>query len=82
MTFQVVAKLSNTESLCIGEITAREAEASHHENVFVDGEGLYLVSVDSRAPSESGTVIAKFTSEDAAKTLASYFRINGSLEQV
>jgi hypothetical protein len=80
MTFQVVARLSNTESLCIGEITAREAEVSHSENPFIDGEGLYLISVDSRTPSDAGTVLAKFTSEDAARKLASFFRINGTLE--
>ncbi len=81
MTFQVVANLSNHESLCICEITSREAEAGYAQNDMIDGFGLYLVSIDSRTPMETGRVLAKFSTEDAAKKLAQFFRINGKLEQ-
>jgi hypothetical protein len=80
MTMQVVAALSNVESLCIGEITEREADLARGDNPDVDGVGLYLISVDARRPSEPGAVLAKFTSEDAARKLAQFFRLSGRME--
>jgi len=80
MTIQVVASLSNTESLCIGEITDREREIAAAENPEIDGLGLYLLSVDSRRPREPATVLAKFTSEDTAAKLAQFFRLTGRME--
>jgi len=80
MTFQVVATLSNRESLCIGEITDQEALTAQIENPSFDQFGLYLISVDNQNPSSHGKVLAKFASEDAAKRLACFFRLHGALE--
>jgi hypothetical protein len=79
MTLQAVATLSNRESLCIGEITAREAEIAQAENPDFDGFGVYLLAVDNYAPSAPAKVLAKFSSEDAALTLAKFFRASGAL---
>ncbi len=79
MTLQAVATLSNRESLCIGEITSREAELARSDDPSVDGFGLYLVVVDNRAPSAPARVLAKLASEDAAHTLARFFRTTGTL---
>ena len=73
MTLQAVATLSNKESLCIGEITDGEAELARQDNPAFDGFGLYLLVVDSRHPRSPGKVLAKFASEDAAKSLAQFF---------
>jgi hypothetical protein len=80
MTFQVVASLSNHESLCIGEITARETEAARESDPAVDGFGLYLLSVDNRSPRSEAAVLAKFSSPEAATKLAKFFRTSGRLE--
>ncbi|WP_306025654.1 hypothetical protein [Oceaniradius stylonematis] len=80
MTFQVIASFSNRESLCIGEITASEAELARESDPAIDGYGLYLMSVDNRNPTEPASVLAKFNSEDAARKLASFFRLSGKLE--
>lgn len=80
MTFQVVAKSTNRSSLVIGEITAEEAEIARQENPFVDGKGIYLLSVDDELRATSGSVLAKFVSEDAAYQLAQFFRLSGRLE--
>lgn len=82
MTMQVVATLSNNESLCIGEITDREREIASADSPIVDGAGLYLMSVDVRVPRSPATVLAKFASEDAAAKLAQFFRLSGRLEPV
>ena len=79
MTFQAVASLSNQTSLCIGEITSKEAAQAMAANPAFDGFGLYLVAVDNRNPSSPGEVLAKFTSEHAAAILARFFRIHGHL---
>ncbi|HEV7278373.1 MAG TPA: hypothetical protein VGN80_19000 [Devosiaceae bacterium] len=80
MTFQAIARLSNRESLCIGEITAKEADLAAEENPAFDGYGLYLIAVDTEAPSAPGRILAKFASDEAAQTLARFFRFNGVLE--
>lgn len=80
MTMQVVALLSNTESLCIGEITDREREIAQVDDPSITGEGLYLLSVDNRSPRAPATVLARFTSEDAARKLAQFFRLSGRME--
>jgi len=80
MSFQAVAKSTNRQSLVIGEITAAEAELAKHENPFIDGKGLYLISVDSEVGAGIGSVLAKFTSEDAAYEVARFFRASGKLE--
>lgn len=80
MTIQAVARLTNHESLCICEITTKEAESAMADDPAFNGIGLYLVSVDVRNPSAPASVLAKFVSEDAAKTLASFFRLHGHLE--
>lgn len=80
MTFQVVAQGSNRTSLVIGEITAAEADAVSSDNPMVDGAGIYLVSVDNQYPSRLGEVLAKFVSEDAARELATFFRLSGRME--
>ena len=80
MTMQIVAPLSNHKSLCICEITSAEAEIAMELQPSFDGFGVYLVSVDAREPMKPGIVLAKFLSEDAASTLAQFFRIHGSLE--
>ena len=80
MTFQAVATLSNEKSLCIGEITAVEAESALADDPAFDGYGLYLLLLDSRNPSAPGRVLAKFASLDAAAELAKFFRIHGQLE--
>jgi hypothetical protein len=80
MTLQVVAALTNQLSLCIGEITTKEAEMATADNPAFDGNGLYLVSVDSRNPLLPGAVLAKFASEEAALALARFFRLAGNLE--
>lgn len=80
MTFQAVAKSTNRSSLVIGEISAFEAEAARHENPFIDGRGIYLISVDNETKNAVGNVLAKFVSEDAARELAQFFRLTGRLE--
>jgi len=82
MTLQAIATFSNRESLCIGEITTQEAEIAQAENPDFDGFGLYLVAVDNNAPSAPARVLAKFSSEDAALTLAKFFRASGSFVAV
>jgi hypothetical protein len=64
MTFQVVATLSNRESLCIGEITSREAEMAGQEDPAFDGYGVYLLAVDNQSPRTAARVLAKFASEE------------------
>lgn len=80
MTFQAVAKSTNRTNLVIGEITAAEAEIAGNENPFIDGKGLYLISVDGETNGVLGNVLAKFVSEDAAHELAKFFRLSGRLE--
>lgn len=80
MPFQVVAKSTNSASLVIGEISDREAEIAAFDNPFIDGKGLYLISVDDRNQSGIGNVLAKFVSEDAAHEVAQFFRLSGRLE--
>jgi len=80
MTFQAVVKATNRSNLVIGEITDAEAEVAGRENPFVDGRGLYLISVDDESASGIGQVLAKFVSEDAAHELAKFFRLSGNLE--
>jgi hypothetical protein len=80
MTFQAVANLSNRESFCIGEITDREAELARQVNPAFDSFGIYLIAVDNTDPRAPGKVLAKFASEDAAKSLAKFFRLHGALE--
>lgn len=82
MSFQAIAKATNHTSLVIGEISAAEAEIAKHESPFIDGKGLYLISVDRDAPDGIGSVLAKFVSEDAAHELAKFFRLSGRLEVV
>lgn len=82
MTLQIVTNLSNKESLCIGEITEREAEIARQEDPSFDGYGLYLIAVDNQIPSSPAKVLAKFASEDAAKCLANFFRIKASIEKI
>ncbi len=79
MTFQAIANLSNKTTLCIGEITSKEALTASEGNPGFDGYGLYLVAVDARNPSSAGEVLAKFVSEDAATKLAQFFRVHGHL---
>lgn len=79
-TLQVVATLSNDESLCIGEITQAEAETAMEIEPSFDGFGLYLMSVSKNNPKSPATVLAKFCSEEAALTVARFFRTYGHLE--
>jgi len=81
MTFQVVAALSNTQRLCICEITAAEAEAAQADDPCFDGFGLYLVEMDAVDPRLPATVLAKFSSEDAARRMAQFFRTQHLLER-
>ncbi|MER9580995.1 hypothetical protein [Mesorhizobium sp. M0276] len=80
MTFQAVATLSNRESLCICEITDHEADIARQDNPEFDQFGLYLIAVDREDLKAPGRVLAKFASEDAAKSLAKFFRLHGTLE--
>jgi hypothetical protein len=80
VTFQVVAKSTNTTNLVIGEITAREAALAGEDNPIVDGHGIYLISVEEQNATGIGNVLAKFVSEDAAYELAKFFRLSGRLE--
>lgn len=80
MTMQVVATLSNNESLCIGEITEREREIAAAENPMIDGAGLYLMAVNAKMPRAPATILAKFSSEEAALKLAQFFRLSGRME--
>lgn len=79
-TLQVVAALSNDESLCIGEITQTEAECAMECDPSFNGTGVYLMSVSKIDPKAPATVLAKFCSEDAALILARFFRLHGHLE--
>lgn len=81
MSFQAVAKSTNSASLVIGEISAREAEFAAETHPMIDGKGLYLISVDRESESGLGEVLAKFVSEDAAHELANFFRLSGRLER-
>jgi hypothetical protein len=80
MTFQVVAKSTNTTNLVIGEITDREAALAGEGNPLIDGYGIYLISVEEQNATGIGTVLAKFVSEDAARELAKFFRLSGRVE--
>lgn len=80
MSFQSVAKSSNSAHLVIGEITAAEAEIASQDFPEADGKGVYLISVDSKNSSATGQVLAKFSSEDAAYELAKFFRLSGRME--
>lgn len=80
MTFQAVAKSTNSVNLVIGEISAEEAEIGSAESPMIDGAGYYLISVDQQNPHSAGCVLAKFVSEDAAYELARFFRVSGRLE--
>lgn len=80
MTIQVVAKATNRSSLVIGEISDKEAEYAAEMSPMIDGVGVYLVSVDKDSPNGFGEVLAKFVSEDAARELARFFRLTGTLE--
>ncbi len=79
MTLQVIGKLSNRHSLCIGEVTSHEAALS--DNDLVDGTGSYLIKVCAENPLSPGEVLAKFTSESAAMELAQFFRMSGRMER-
>lgn len=81
MTFQAVAAFSNTQRLCICEITAAEAEAAQADDPCFDGFGLYLVAMNVADPMVPATVLAKFSSEDAARQVARFFRAKHLLEQ-
>lgn len=80
MTIQAITSLSNSESLCICEITASEAETAMADNPAFDGFGLYLVAVDTGSPRSAGAVLAKFASEEAAARIAKFFRGHAQLE--
>lgn len=80
MSFQAVAKSTNSASLVIGEISDREAEIAACDNPLIDGKGLYLISVVDRSETGIGNVLAKFVSEEAAYEVAQFFRISGRLE--
>ena len=80
MSIQAIAKASNASSLVIGEITDAEAALAQHDHPMIDGQGLYLISVDDQSQSGIGSVLAKFVSEDAASELAKFFRLSGRLE--
>ncbi len=80
MTLQIVAKLTNQKSLCIGEISTKEAVSSMDSDIHVDGFGVYLLTVDNNKPSEPGTILAKFVSEHAAQVVARFLRAHGHLE--
>jgi len=82
MTIQAVATISNTQSLCICEITREEAEQAQQDNPLFDGYGLYLVAVDKQKPRSPGRVLAKFASEDAAKSVAQFLRVRGLTETI
>jgi hypothetical protein len=43
MSFQAVAKSTNSASLVIGEISAREAEFAAENHPLVDGKGLVII---------------------------------------
>lgn len=62
--------VSNTKSLCVGPITAREAEQLGDDAPFCDGFGLYLYVADITKPENDVQVLAKLTSEDAAQNLS------------
>ena len=79
--FQVVARNTNRTSYVLGEITMQEAELAAHDDPAVTFQGLYLMEVDNGAPQEPARVLAKFTSEEAALSLATFFRSNGLLER-
>lgn len=81
MTLQVVTVPTNQRSLCIGEITTKEAESAIGDDPSFDGHGLYLVAVDVNAPRQPAAVLAKFVSEEAAATLAQFLRTHGHLER-
>ena len=78
---QVVARKTNRTSYVLGEITAREAELASIDDPTFDRKGLYLMEVDNEAPRESARVVAKFASEEAAVSLATFFRSMGLLER-
>lgn len=82
MTFQAVAKSTNSTNLVIGEISAAEAEIAAVDCPIIDGSGYYLISIDQQSEQGLGSVLAKFVSEDAAHELARFFRLSGRLETV
>lgn len=78
--FQVVARCSNKSTYVLGEITKKEAENAKIDDPTISCQGIYLVAIDNEKPTEPGTVLAKFVSEDAARHLAQFFRAHGLLE--
>lgn len=73
-------RATNSKSLFIGEITSEEADSLREDNPEIDGFGFYLLSVDRNNPGKCGDVLAKFTSEAAARAALNIFRLNGLVE--
>lgn len=80
MMFQAVARSNNRLSFVLGEATKEEIEIAKGDDPLLPSQGLYLIAVDNERPREPGTILARFTSEDAARQVAMFFRANGFLE--
>jgi hypothetical protein len=78
--FQVVARLSNKQSFVLGEISEAEAERAQADDPSVTCQGMYLIVVDNDHPREPGAVLARFVSEEAALTVARFFRTQGLID--
>jgi hypothetical protein len=78
--FQAVAKCNNRTSFVIGEATKDEIEIAQGEDPSLSCQGLYLIAIDTENPRAAGSILARFTSEEAAGRLANFFRVNGFLE--
>lgn len=62
--------LSNSSLLCVGGISRVETERANEDGAGIDGFGYYLFLASQADPSKPIEVLAKFTNEGAAETLA------------
>jgi hypothetical protein len=66
--------LTNATFVCVGGITAAEAENARSDGYDVDGFGYYLFLAEETAPEKPIQVLAKFYSSDEATAFARAIR--------
>lgn len=62
--------VTNATFVCVGGITAAEAESARSDGHDVDGLGYYLFLADEAAPEKPIQLLAKFFSSDEAEAFA------------
>jgi len=62
--------ITSGQCLCVGSITAAEAERARSDGIDVDGYGYYVFLADESDPSRPIEILAKFVSLAAAERIA------------